>query len=82
MALTRYSTLPFLLRASSCLANVPITAAWHYGEAFGLAVAPLPLATPTFGQSLVWHVRDDADPHRLVQAAGRGLGHLVSQQPS
>ena len=62
MALTRFSTLPFLLRASPCLANVPATAAWYYGEAFGLAVAPLPLTTPTFGLSLVWHARDDADP--------------------
>jgi len=62
MALTRFSTLPFLLRASPCLANVPATAAWYYGEAFGLAAAPLPLPTPTFGLSLVWHARDDADP--------------------
>lgn len=60
--LSQFGTIPFLLKRRRAVANMPATAAHHCAAAYGLALSPLPLASPEFEVSLVWHVRTDGDP--------------------
>lgn len=63
VALSRFALMPYLLRSTPSVANVPATTARLMSAEFGLSAAPPPLATaPTFDVSLVWHARNDADP--------------------
>jgi DNA-binding transcriptional LysR family regulator len=61
-AVTHFSTLPFVLQRMAALVSMPEVSAHHYARAFGLAVRPLPYASPTFDVALAWHARLDADP--------------------
>ena len=57
-----FSTLPFVLKRTRALANMPTVAAHHYAKTFGLAVSPLPFPSPTFDVVLVWHAKSTQDP--------------------
>ncbi len=57
-----FPTMPFILRKTPCLANVPTTAARSYAAAYNLSLSALPLRSPTFDVSLIWHVRTALDP--------------------
>ncbi|HEU4407978.1 MAG TPA: LysR substrate-binding domain-containing protein [Polyangiaceae bacterium] len=61
-ALAHFSPLPFALRRTAALANVPSVAAAYYAKAFRLARSPLPFEAPRFSVALLWHARHDADP--------------------
>ena len=63
--LTHFPTMPFILKRCAAIANVPTTAARHFGEVYNLEVSPPPLASPDFEVSLAWHVRSDADPAQV-----------------
>ena len=59
---THFSTLPSLLRQSPVIATVPGVLAEHWKEHLGLHVSPVPLDTPAFSVSMIWHATHDADP--------------------
>lgn len=54
-----FAALPFLLRSSGLIANVPRTAAVTLADAFGLTVHELPFNGPTFAVAMTWRVRDE-----------------------
>lgn len=62
LGLSHFPTMPFVLRRRTCLVNMPWVAAHYFAQAFDLEVCPLPIAIPSFGVSLTWHLRTDADP--------------------
>jgi LysR family transcriptional activator of mexEF-oprN operon len=59
---SRFSTIPFTLKAMPAFANMPSVSAHYYAEQFGLGVAQLPFESPSFEVSLLWHARSDGDP--------------------
>lgn len=61
-AVAHFSTLPFVLKRTRLLANMPTVAAHHYAKAFRLAVSPLPFPSPTFDIVLMWHAKSTQDP--------------------
>lgn len=62
VAVSRFTLMPYLLRATPAVANVPATTARLMAAEFKLSAVPLPLADPPrFDASLVWHTRNDAD---------------------
>jgi LysR family transcriptional activator of mexEF-oprN operon len=61
-AVAHFSTLPFALRESALVANVPSVAAHYYAREFRLARRPLPFPSPTFDVALIWHARSEGDP--------------------
>jgi len=62
---SRFATLPFVLSAFPSLATLPAAAAHVFASRLGLATSPLPFDLAGVDLSLLWHVRDDADPgHR------------------
>jgi len=74
-----FSTALALARASDLIAGVPER---HTGNLrAGMHSFPLPVATPEFTVSLLWHPRTDADPaHRWLRAHVRdALGVPLSQ---
>ena len=63
VAVARFTIMPYLLRATPAVANLPATTARLMADEFGLATSPVPVTDPpTFNVSLVWHARNDADP--------------------
>jgi DNA-binding transcriptional LysR family regulator len=57
----RFSTLPFLLRRSKLVVAMPSVAASHYARLFDLNRFALPVKSPVFDLSMVWHARFDSD---------------------
>jgi LysR family transcriptional regulator, mexEF-oprN operon transcriptional activator len=62
MAVGQFPLMPFLLRATPSLANMPATAARFYAREFDLQLRELPIRAPTFDLALLWHARLDGDP--------------------
>ena len=69
-AVSHFPTIPFVLKRSRALANVPRTAAAHFAKVYDLAICPTPLVAGEFDVSLVWHTRVDRDP---TQSWFRGM---------
>jgi LysR family transcriptional regulator, mexEF-oprN operon transcriptional activator len=69
-----FAALPFLLRSSGLIANVPRSAATALAEAFGLTMHELPLPSPSFPVAMTWRVRDEQN------AALRWMRNLVREQ--
>ncbi len=65
-ALSHFHTMPFLLKRRRAIVNMPSIAAGDYAAAYGLAVCPLPLASPDFEVALIWHVRTDGVCRRWI----------------
>ncbi len=67
-----FATAVGLARASDLIASVPERHTANLRE--GMHSFPLPVATPEFAVSMLWHPRLDADPaHRWL----RGLVHAT-----
>lgn len=62
LGLSRFATIPFVLRSRPCLVNVPSVAARFFAQEFDLEVSVPPITMPRFTVSLTWHVRTDTDP--------------------
>jgi LysR family transcriptional regulator, mexEF-oprN operon transcriptional activator len=62
MAVGQLPLMPFLLRATPSLVNMPATAARFYAREFGLQLRELPIDSPSFDVVLLWHARSDSDP--------------------
>lgn len=60
--ITHFPTAPFILKRRPSLICVPATAAKHFARTYNLEIAPMPISSPTFDVSLIWHVRVDKDP--------------------
>lgn len=60
-----YAGIPFYLKKSKVLANLPLHAAQLLAPAFGLSLSPLPFTTRPYASTIHWHARNDGD-----------LGHL------
>ena len=74
-----FATAVGLARASDLIASVPERHTANLRE--GMHSFPLPVETPEFTVSLLWHPRLDADPaHRWLRgvAAGRLRGRALS----
>ena len=69
-----FATLPFLLRSSSLIVNVPRSAGTTLAQAFGLTMHELPLDSPSFRVAMTWRVRDER------HAALRWVRELVRKQ--
>jgi LysR family transcriptional activator of mexEF-oprN operon len=60
--LARFSTLPFVLKETRMLCNVPSTSARCLAQHFGLAISQLPFASPEFNIGIAWQHVLDQDP--------------------
>ena len=69
-----FAALPFLLRSSGLIANVPRTAGAALASAFGLTMHELPFDGPSFAVAMTWRVRDERN------AALEWMRQLVRQQ--
>jgi LysR family transcriptional activator of mexEF-oprN operon len=54
-----FAALPFLLRSSKLIANVPRSAGALLAQAFGLMMHELPLDSPSFPITMTWRARDE-----------------------
>jgi LysR family transcriptional activator of mexEF-oprN operon len=69
-----FAALPFLLRSSRLVANVPRTAAAALAHSFGLALHELPIESPSFPISMTWRARDECDAAQMwIRNLIRGL---------
>jgi LysR family transcriptional activator of mexEF-oprN operon len=75
VSVAHFPLMPFLLRKTPSLVNMPARAARFYAQAYGLEVCRLPLPTKPFDVGLLWHAKNDADPGLawLLEA----VAHLV-----
>jgi LysR family transcriptional regulator, mexEF-oprN operon transcriptional activator len=64
-ALSQFPTMPFILKRRRTLTNMPSIAAKYYAKTYDLELSPLPLPSPDFEVSLLWHVRTDSDPAQV-----------------
>lgn len=62
VAVAHFPLMPFLLRKTPSLVNMPATAARFYAKEFGLEVCELPIPSLLFQVALLWHAKNDADP--------------------
>jgi DNA-binding transcriptional LysR family regulator len=76
-----FATAIGLARASDLIASVPERHTTNLRE--GMHSFPLPLATPEFTVSLLWHPRLDADPaHRWLRGLLRAVCATVEPAPT
>lgn len=61
IAVAHFPLMPFLLRRTPSLVNMPATAARFYAKEYGLEICALPVASPSFDVGLLWHAKNDAD---------------------
>jgi LysR family transcriptional activator of mexEF-oprN operon len=59
---TRFSTLPLVLKETKALCNVPTTSAKVLSQFFDLTTRPLPITSPEFTIGLAWRRTLDTDP--------------------
>jgi LysR family transcriptional regulator, mexEF-oprN operon transcriptional activator len=62
MTASHFQTMPFVLKQTACLLNMPATGANQYAKAFGLTCSELPISSPTYEVALISHKRCDNDP--------------------
>jgi len=62
LSVAHFPLIPFVLRRTPCLANIPAKAAQLFSREFGLVAKELPIETPTFDVALLWHARSERDP--------------------
>jgi LysR family transcriptional activator of mexEF-oprN operon len=62
ISVAHFPLMPFLLRKTPSLVNMPATAARFYAQEYGLEVCELPIPSATFNVGLLWHSKNDADP--------------------
>ncbi len=63
--ITHFPTAPFILKRRRCLICMPATAARHFAKTYRLEIAEMPIPSPTFDVSVIWHVRTDKDPAQV-----------------
>jgi LysR family transcriptional regulator, mexEF-oprN operon transcriptional activator len=68
-----FAALPFLLRSSRLIANVPRTAGVALANAYGLTVHELPFDGPSFPVAMTWRIHDERN------AALRWMRQLVRE---
>lgn len=73
VSVAHFPLMPFLLRATPSLVNMPATAARIYAKEFNLEISTPPIPVPTFDVALLWHARKNVDP------AVRWFADLVAQ---
>ncbi|OUJ14729.1 hypothetical protein HK28_11970 [Acetobacter sp. DsW_063] len=59
--LQRFSTLPFVIRGTPFLCNVPSVVARYLKSNFDLSSAPLPFESPEFDVAINWHKSIERD---------------------
>lgn len=62
VSVAHFPLMPFLLRKTPSLVNMPARAARFYAQAYGLEVCELPVPAAAFEVGLLWHAKNDADP--------------------
>jgi LysR family transcriptional regulator, mexEF-oprN operon transcriptional activator len=60
-SVAHFPLMPFLLRATPSVVNMPATAARFYAREFSLQASELPIESPHFDVALLWHARLDND---------------------
>jgi DNA-binding transcriptional LysR family regulator len=78
LQLPHFISVPFAVAATNLIATVPERLALAFSKQLKLQVLSLPLTTPSFRLSLLWHARFHNDPaHRwmreLILAQGRAV---------
>jgi LysR family transcriptional regulator, mexEF-oprN operon transcriptional activator len=61
MSVAHFPLMPFVLRRTPCLVNMPAIAARFYAKEFGMRLSPLPIESSSFEVGLLWHARNDGD---------------------
>ncbi len=80
MTTQNYLVLPYVLHRTVAIAVVPKLLARYCADAAGLAVSALPVPSPSYGISMLWHVRMDRDPgHQWLRER---LKLAVEQKPN
>ena len=69
-----FAALPFLLRSSGLIVNVPRLAGAEIAQAFGMTIHELPFASPSFPVAMIWRLRDEQN------AALRWMREQVREQ--
>ncbi|OON61172.1 hypothetical protein B0920_19850 [Massilia sp. KIM] len=77
VSVAHFPLMPFLLRTTPSVVNMPATAARIYAKEFDLELSKAPIQVPTFDVALLWHVRKNADP--AVQWFAGLVAQLVAQ---
>ena len=62
ISVAHFPLMPFLLRKTPSLVNMPATAARFFAQEYGLEVCDLPIRPSLFSVALLWHAKNDADP--------------------
>jgi LysR family transcriptional regulator, mexEF-oprN operon transcriptional activator len=60
-SVAHFPLMPFLLRATPSVVNMPATAARFYAQEFSLQIRELPITSPQFDMALLWHARLEND---------------------
>jgi LysR family transcriptional activator of mexEF-oprN operon len=83
LATSRFTTLPFMLADFAAFATLPAVAARAFAARFGLALSPLPMASPVADLSMLWHARTDHDQgHAWFRAlVAQAATSLSQRQP-
>jgi LysR family transcriptional regulator, mexEF-oprN operon transcriptional activator len=78
VSVAHFPLMPFLLRKTPSLVNMPARAARFYAQEFGLEVCELPIPSSSFEVGLLWHAKNDAEPalRWLVDAVARLVNDL------
>lgn len=61
ISVAHFPLMPFLLRKTPSLVNMPATAARFYAKEYGLEICAPPIARVSFDVGLLWHAKNDAD---------------------
>jgi LysR family transcriptional regulator, mexEF-oprN operon transcriptional activator len=61
-AVAHFPLMPFVLRSSACLTNMPAVAARFFECEYRLYVSKLPFESPQFDVALIWHAKSSHDP--------------------
>jgi LysR family transcriptional regulator, mexEF-oprN operon transcriptional activator len=62
LSVVHFPLIPFVLRRTPCIANVPTAVAQFFSSEFGLHACKLPISSASFNVALLWHSRNDTDP--------------------
>jgi len=76
IVLPHFSTVPFMVAETDCIATVPRSLAQLFATHLPLQIAETPVPMPEMNISLVWHARTEADAARrwFREAVAEGFG--------